>query len=229
MKNTVLSIIILFSLTFNFKANSHVEHYAEFNYLEYELFRNNKSIGYHKYDFIRQNDVLNVKSEVNFKIAKLGVDLYKYSAVSEEIYKNGKFFKFSSKTNQNKKEKYVNINVNQSGKELIIDGTSYKGNASKDAIVGTWWNHEMVKANAQISAISGRVIEQTVTFIGKEVITIDNKTYNALRFNFKSSDQTLPESKKLNTDIWYDEKTFLWLKAAFEKTGYWEYRLKTKN
>lgn len=172
---------------------------------------------------------MNVKSEVNFKIAKLGVDLYKYSAVSEEIYKNGKFFKFSSKTNQNKKEKYVNINVNQSGKELIIDGTSYKGNASKDAIVGTWWNHEMVKANAQISAISGRVIEQTVTFIGKEVITIDNKTYNALRFNFKSSDQTLPESKKLNTDIWYDEKTFLWLKAAFEKTGYWEYRLKTKN
>ena len=93
MKNTVLSIIILFSLTFNFKANSHVEHYAEFNYLEYELFRNNKSIGYHKYDFIRENDVLNVKSEVNFKIAKLGVDLYKYSAVSEEIYKNGKFFK----------------------------------------------------------------------------------------------------------------------------------------
>ena len=31
-------------------------------------------------------------------------------------------------------------------------------------IVGTWWNHEIVKAKAQISAISGRIIEQTVTF-----------------------------------------------------------------
>ena len=30
-----------------------------------------------------------------------------------------------------------------------------------------------------------------------------------------------------DTDIWYDEKTFLWVKAAFEKTGYWEYRIKT--
>ena len=38
----------------------------------------------------------------------------------------------------------------------------------------------------------------------------------------KSSDETLPDSKKLNTDIWYDEETKLWVKAAFDKTGYWE-------
>ena len=25
--------------------------------------------------------------------------------------------------------------------------------------------------------------------------------------------------------IWYDENNFLWLKAAFDKQGYWEYRL----
>ena len=53
------------------------------------------------------------------------------------------------------------------------------------------------------------------------------KLIKHLRFNFKSSDETLPESKKLNTDIWYDEKTYLWVKAAFDKTGYWEYRFKT--
>ena len=28
-------------------------------------------------------------------------------------------------------------------------------------------------------------------------------------------------------DIWYEEKTFLWVKAAFDKTGYWEYRINT--
>ena len=36
-------------------------------------------------------------------------------------------------------------------------------------------------------------------------------------------------SKKLNTDIWYEEDTYLWVKAAFDKTGYWEYRLKKVN
>ena len=101
--------------------------------------------------------------------------------------------------------------------------------ADKELIVGTWWNHEIVKAKAQISGISGRIIEQTVTFIGKEEIEINGKIYKTLRFNFKSSDETLPGSKKLNTDIWYEEDTYLWVKAAFEKTGYWEYRIKTFN
>ena len=224
MKKILISLIVIFSI--NSQAIGHVEHYSKINYLEYELFRNNQLIGYHKYDFIRKDDTLNVKSEVNFKITKLGVDLYKYFAASEEIYKNNKFFKFSSKTKQNKKEKYVNISVDNIEDNVIIDGSSYKGKASKDAIVGTWWNHEIIKSKAQISAISGRIIEQTVTFIGKEKVTIGDKTFNTLRFNFKSSDQTLPDSKKLNTDIWYDEKTNLWVKAAFDKTGYWEYRVK---
>ena len=225
MKKFILSIIILFFL--NFKAISHVQHYEDYNYLEYELFRNNQSIGYHKYDFIRDGDNLSIISEVKFKITKLGVDLYKYFAESEENYKKGVFYSYSSKTKQNKKDRYVNISVDDEKKHLIIDGSSYKGKADKDFIVGTWWNHEIVKAKAQISGISGRIIEQTVTFIGKEEIKIGDKTYQTLHFNFKSSDETLPDSKKLNTDIWYDEKTYLWVKASFEKTGYWEYRLKT--
>ena len=227
MKKAVLSIIILFTFALNSKVNSHVEHYSEFSYLEYELFRNDKSIGYHKYDFFRDKEVLSVKSEVSFKITKLGVELYKYFATSEEIYKNNKFFKFTSKTNQNKKEKYVNIFFEKKNNLLTIDGSSYKGNASKDALVGTWWNHEIVKSKQQISAISGRIIDQTVTFIGKEEIKIGDKIFNTLRFNFKSSDESLPDNKKLNTDIWYDEKSLLWVKAAFDKTGYWEYRIKS--
>jgi len=227
MKKIILSITIFYLFSFN--AISHVGHYKNFEYIEYELFRNNKSIGYHKYDFVRENNILSVKSEVKFKITKLDVDLYKYYAESNEVYKDGKFFKFSSKTNQNKKKKYVNISVNTNSGDLIIDGSSFKGRTSMDSIVGTWWNHEIVKTKQQISAISGRVIEQNVTFVGKEQIKVGNTTYNALHFNFKSSDEALPENKKLNTDIWYDEKSSLWLKAAFDKSGYWEYRLKKHN
>ena len=143
MKKFTLSIIILFFL--NFKAISHVQHYEDYNYLEYELFRNNQSIGYHKYDFIRDGDNLSIISEVKFKITKLGVDLYKYFAESEENYKKGVFKSYSSKTKQNKKDRYVNISVDEGDKNLIIDGSSFKGKADKEFIVGTWWNHEIVK------------------------------------------------------------------------------------
>ena len=227
MKKIILSIAIFFAL--NMSSFSHVEHYKKYNYLEYELFRNNTSIGYHKYDFNRDGKKLSISSEVSFKITKLGVDLYKYFAKSEENYENGVFKSYSSKTKQNKKDRYVNIKVDPEDKNLIIDGSSFKGKANKDFIVGTWWNHEIIKAEAQISGISGRIIEQEVTFIGKEEIKIGDKIYNTLRFNFKSSDETLPDNKKLNTDIWYEEDTYLWVKAAFDKRGYWEYRIKKVN
>ena len=227
MKKIILSIAIFFLA--NTQSFGHVEHYAKYNYLEYELFRNNNSIGYHKYDFKRDGDDLSIISEVSFKITKLGVDLYKYFAKSEENYEKGIFKSYSSKTKQNKKDRFVNIKLDTSNNHLNIEGSSYKGEADKEFIVGTWWNHEIVKAKAQISGISGRIIHQTVTFVGKETIKIGDKSYKTLRFNFKSSDETLPESKKLNTDIWYEGNTYLWVKAAFEKTGYWEYRIKKVN
>ena len=227
MKKLILSIALFFY--FNSQLNSHVDHYSKYNYLEYELYRNNNPIGYHKYDFLREGDNLKILSEVSFKISKLGVNLYKYFAKSEESYKNGFFTSYTSTTKQNKKDRYVNIKLDENNNHLNIDGSSYQGKANKEFIVGTWWNHEIVQAKAQISGISGRIIEQTVTFLGKEDVKIGDKIYKTLRFNFKSSDNSLPDSKKLNTDIWYEEGTYLWVKAAFDKTGYWEYRIKKVN
>ena len=224
MKKIILSIILF--LTFFSQTFSHVAHTKDINSLEYELFRNNKSIGYHNYKFERNGQNLEVKSVIKFKITKLGVDLYKYYAVSEEEYKDDQLINFSSKTNQNKKEKNTEINYDKKLEQLIIAGSENQLVVPKEYIVGTWWNHAIVQKEAQISAISGRVIKQKVTFLGKERINLYEKTYDALRFNFSSSDKNLPDNKKLNTDVWYDEKTKVWLKAAFDKTGYWEYRLK---
>ena len=224
MKKFLFSITLIFLIIKEIHA--HVDHYKNYNYLEYELFRNNKSIGYHIYKFTRNKSDLVIDNEVSFKITKLGVNLYKYHAKGVEKYENGVFSSFNSETNQNKKEKYVNIEVDPVDKNLIIDGSSFKGKVNKDIIIGTWWNHEIVQKKAQISAVSGRIIEQKVEFKGKEDVKIGDKVYKTLRFNFSSSDPSLSKDKKLNTDIWYEEDTFIWVKASFDKTGHWEYRLK---
>ena len=224
MKKYLVSIALIFFLSLDI--NAHVDHYSKYNYLEYELFRNNKPIGFHTYEFQRNGGNLLINNEVSFKITKLGVNLYSYYAKGVEKYKDGIFSSFNSVTNQNKKEKYVNIVVDPIDKNLIIDGSSFKGKVDKDLIIGTWWNHEIVQKKAQISAVSGRIIEQKVEFKGKEDVKIGDKIYKTLRFNFSSSDPSLSKDKRLNTEIWYEEDTYLWVKAAFDKTGYWEYRLK---
>ena len=56
-------------------------------------------------------------------------------------------------------------------------------------------------------------------------LNINGKIYNTLHFNFSSTDKKLNKDKKLNTDVWYDEKALDWLKATFKKKGDWEYKL----
>ena len=226
MKKKFLSIV--FFLVFLTKEIAHSEHYKDINVLEYELFRNNQSIGYHNYKFERNNNYLIVKSVIDFKITKLGFDLYSYTGTTEEKYEEDQLIKFLSKTNQNKKIKKTEITLNKEKNKLIISGSENQLISPKENTVGTWWNHEIIQAKAQISAVSGRIIDQKVTFLGKEKINLYGKNYDSLRFNISSTDENLSESKKLNIDVWYEETTNIWLKAAFNKSGYWEYRLKKK-
>ena len=216
-------IIFLIIINLPFSTNAHVQHYDNLNRIEFDIFRNNKHIGKHIFSFKRENDQLEVESEINFQIKKLGIVFYKYNVKGTEYFKDEKLIKFNSKTDQNGKEKYVNINLE--GDELVIDGSSFKGKVPSEYLLGTWWNHSIVKASAQISAVSGRIIKQKVTFLGKEKITINGKEYDALHFNFSSTDKKLKKNKKLNTDVWYDEQTLNWIRATFKKSGNWEYKL----
>ena len=216
-------IILLTFLSFPLSLNAHLQHYDDLNRIEFDIYRNDNHIGKHIFSFKKSDGQLAVESEINFKIKKFGIVLYKYHVLGTEIYQNGELIKFNSKTNQNGKQKYVNMKLENG--EYIIDGSSYKGKAPEDYLLGTWWNHSIIKAEAQISAVSGRIIKQKVTSLGKEIIKLGDKSYDVLHFNFSSIDKNLAKGKKLNTDVWYDEKTLNWVKASFKKKGKWEYKL----
>ena len=218
-KNVIFLLFLILPIT----VNAHVQHYNKLNKIEFDIYRNNKHIGKHIFSFKKSDNEIEVESEINFEIKKFGVVLYKYHVKGTEYYRDGKLIKFNSKTNQNGKEKYVNLKAE--GKDLVIDGSSFKGKVSQEYLLGTWWNHSIVKAPAQISAVSGRIIKQKVTFLGKEKIKLGNKVFKTLHFNFSSIDKKLNKSKRLNTDVWYDEETLNWVKATFEKKGKWEYKL----
>ena len=216
-------IIFLILVSLPLSTNAHVQHYDDLNRIEFDIYRNKKFIGKHIFSFIKTDEHLAVESDISFEIKKLGIVLYRYHVNGTEIYKDGVLVKFNSKTDQNGKKKYVNMKLENG--EYIIDGSSYKGKAPKDYLLGTWWNHSIVKAAAQISAVSGRIIKQKVTFLGKETIILGKKSYDTLHFNFSSTDKKLDKDKKLNTHVWYDEKTLYWVKASFKKKGKWEYKL----
>ena len=85
-------------------ADAHVAHYDNLKRIEFDIFRNNKHIGQHIFSFKKTDNQLQVESEINFQIKKLGVVLYKYHVKGTEYFENGALVKFNSKTNQNGNE-----------------------------------------------------------------------------------------------------------------------------
>ena len=223
MRKYIYSIIILL---FASKAFSHTSHYKGLKKIEMDVLRNGEVIGYSNYFFESTENKMTVKNYTKFKVELLGITVFSILSESIEKYEKDKLVFFKSNTFQNDKEKYVNLKYNETSKKFIIEGSSYKGEASLDCIVGNWWNHKIFKSNKQISPLSGSIKEQIVTFIGKEKININNKEYLTEHFKLKSKDEDLHDDKKLDFDIWYNPKNNLIIKVSYSKMGNWEYRLK---
>ena len=218
-------IYILLLIIFVFKAYSYADS-NDIKKIEMEVFRNGEVIGYSNYFFDQKDNIIIIKNNTKFKVELFGVSVFSIFSETVETYENDKLIYFKSKTIQNSKEKYVNLNYDQSLKKLIVDGSSYKGEASTDCIVGNWWNHKILKANCQISPLSGSIKDQIVTFLGKENISLYGKNYLVHHYKLKSKDENMPDNKKLDFDIWLNSENNLILKVAYSKMGDWEYRLK---
>jgi hypothetical protein len=225
MKKIFINIIIFFLTTTSL--NAHISHYKNFKKIQMEIFRNNKLIGFNYYFFKIRKDEVQVTNQIKFTVKLLGTTLFDVEGYGEENYYRNKLISFNSKTKQNKKEKFVNLELNQDTNKFIIKGSSYTGEADTENIIGNWWNHKLLQAESQISPVSGSVKEQVVTFINKEKIELYGKSYETEHFTLKSKDISLPNDKKLNFDIWLDKSTGLILKVKYSRMGDWEYRLKS--
>ena len=219
-------LLFLFFLTYSFNSMAHMAHYNKFNKIEMEILRDGEVIGYNYYFFKKDKDNTTVSNQLKFTVKLFGATVFEVESYGEEKYIEDKLISFNSKTRQNKKDKYVQLKLNEEKNEYDIKGSSYTGSASIENVIGNWWSHKILQTSSQISPISGSIKEQIVTFIGKEKIQLYGKTYEVEHFKLTSKDMTIPKDKRLNFDIWFDKENALILKVAYSRMGNWEYRVK---
>ena len=223
MKKT---IIILFLLLYSTISIAHMAHYNKYNKIEMEIFRNGELIGYNYYFFSRKGDETIVTNQIKFTVKLLGATIFQVEGFGEEKYIENQLISYNSKTLQNDKKKFVNLDYSKKDNKFNIKGSSFSGKASNDNVIGNWWNHKILQADSQISPVSGSIKEQIVTFIGKEKINQYGNTYEVDHFKLISKDMSTPKDKRLDFDIWFDKKNSMIIKVSYSRMGDWEYRLK---
>ena len=222
-KNKIIFFLIFF--IYPFFSYSHVNHYDKLKIIEMDVLRNGKKIGYNKYSFKSQNNLLEVKNEINFIVKLMGINLLDVNGSSTETYKSGKLVKFKSNTIQNKKKKYNELILNEEKKIFKIKGSSFNGNVPSTALVGNWWNHNILQSKMIISPLSGSLKFQEVYFLSKEILKINNDSYNVSKFKIVMK-KNIDDKKKEEFNIWLDDKSKIILKVSYSKFGDWEYIIK---
>jgi len=218
--------ILIFLLTYSLNSNAHMAHYNKFNKIEMEILRDGEVIGYNYYFFKKDGDKTTVTNQIKFKVKLFGATIFEIEGYGEEKYNKDKLISFNSKTLQNDKKKYVNLEFNEQTGKFDIKGSSYNGIASTNNVIGNWWSHKILQSDSQISPVSGSIKEQIVTFVAKEKIELYGKTFEVDHFKLTSKDMSLPKDKILNFDIWFDKENSLILKVAYSRLGNWEYKVK---
>ena len=224
---TLLSIIISSLITINSHAD--INNYKNLNFIEMDVVHNDKIVGFNNFYFQNQGETFIVKNEVYFSVSVLGVEVFKVKSNTEEEYINNQLISFKSSTFQNKKEKYVRINYKEDASNFIIEGSSYSGEVSADTPLGNWWNADILKADKQISPLSGSIKKQVVSLIGDEQILLNGNLFSTSKYTIKSKDENLSDDKKLNFEIWIDKTSKIIVKVAYNRLGNWEYRIKKAN
>ena len=224
MKKSKIIIYLIF-LIHPFLSYSHVSHYDKLRLIEMDILRNGKKIGYNKYSFKNQNNLLIVNNEINFVAKLVGINLLNVKGSSTETYKNGKLIKFKSNTIQNKKKKYNELILESNKKNFKIKGSSFKGNAPSTALVGNWWNHNILQSEMIISPLSGSLKFQEIHFLSKEILKINNNHFNTRKFKIVMRNKD-DDKKKEEFNVWLDNKSKIILKVSFSKFGDWEYIVK---
>ena len=219
-------LLLIFLFVFPFNSMAHMAHYNKFNKIEMEILKDGEVIGYNFYFFKRNKNETIVTNQIKFTVKLFGATVFEIEGFGEEKYIKDKLISFNSKTNQNNKNKYVNLKLDEQKNIFNIKGSSYSGSASTDNVIGNWWSHKILETNSQISPVSGSIKEQVVTFVGKEKLELYGKTYDVEHFKIRSKDMSIPKDKRLNFDIWFDKENTMILKVTYSRMGNWEYRVK---
>jgi len=204
---------------------SHVQHYKNLQRVEFDIYRNNDLVGYHKVNIKKKGDnTKEVITDILIEVKILGIKVHTYKSYGVETYKGDELIEFKSKTQDGSDNDYCNIKKISDGKysfDGMTENKKYVYELSDKFYPALWWNHESLLNNNYVLGQGCRNLKTQITFLKKETKKINEKNELVNFYNIKGDN--------LDINIGYTEKDLKWVDMKFTLKGDWEYKLKNLN
>jgi hypothetical protein len=212
-------------ILFPTSASSHVQHYKNLQRVEFDIYRNNDLVGYHKVNIKKKGDnTKEVITDILIEVKILGIKVHTYKSYGVETYKGDELIEFKSKTQDGSDNDYCNIKKISDGKysfDGMTENKKYVYELSDKFYPALWWNHESLLNNNYVLGQGCRNLKTQITFLKKETKKINEKNELVNFYNIKGDN--------LDINIGYTEKDLKWVDMKFTLKGDWEYKLKNLN
>ena len=220
-----LLIFFLSYILFPTIANTHVQHYKNLQRIEFDIYRNNDLVGYHKVNVKKKGDnTKEIITDILIEVKILGIKVHTYKSYGVETYKNEELIEFKSKTQDGSDNDYCNIKKISDGKysfDGMTENKKYIYELTEKFYPALWWNHESLLSNNYVLGQGCRNLKTKITFLNKETKKINDKNEEVNFYNIKGDN--------LDINIGYTEKDLKWVDMKFTLKGEWEYKLKNLN
>jgi hypothetical protein len=220
-----LLIYLVSYILFPTIANTHVQHYKNLQRIEFDIYRNNDLVGYHKVNVKKKGDnTKEIITDILIEVKILGIKVHTYKSYGVETYKNEELIEFKSKTQDGSDNDYCNIKKISDGKysfDGMTENKKYIYELTEKFYPALWWNHESLLNNNYVLGQGCRNLKTKITFLNKETKKINDKNEVVNFYNIKGDN--------LDINIGYTEKDLKWVDMKFTLKGDWEYKLKNLN
>ena len=207
MKNPIKLFFFIFLYLVSSNAYS-------FNYKqthEFEIFRNNKKIGFHKLEFKNTGDKIVVNTQIEM-IVRLGIiPVFKYFHQGEEVWIDNQLIESKTKTKKNNRN--FKFEAKRKGKNIEIKSRGEIFEVSGDTLITSYWQQNWLNKNVLIDSQHGKKRLINVEKKNVEKIKNSNSSVFAQKYRVTGS-QDKPNGKKIDYEIWYDDKD-RWVKIKF--------------
>jgi len=220
-----LLIYLVSYILFPTIANTHVQHYKNLQRIEFDIYRNNDLVGYHKVNVKKKGDnTKEIITDILIEVKILGIKVHTYKSYGVETYKNEELIEFKSKTQDGSDNDYCNIKKISDGKysfDGMTENKKYIYELTDKFYPALWWNHESLLNNNYVLGQGCRNLKTQITFLKKETKKINEKNEVVNFYNIKGDN--------VDINIGYTEKDLKWVDMKFTLKGDWEYKLKNLN
>ena len=206
-------------------SQAHVQHYKNLQRIEFDIYRNNDLVGFHKVNVKKKGDnTKEVTTDILIEVKILGIKVHTYKSYGVETYKNDELIDFKSKTQDGSDNDYCNIKKISDGKysfDGMTENKKYIYELTETFYPALWWNHDSLLNNNYVLGQGCRNLKTQITFLKKETKKINEKNELVNFYNIKGDN--------LDINIGYTEKDLKWVDMKFTLKGDWEYKLKNLN